>query len=46
MAPKETLIELYIDKKLTSYAIAKMFNCDRTTIIRWLKAYKIEINHN
>lgn len=41
---EEKLIELYLDKKLTTYEIAEVFNVNRKTISRWLKKYKILIN--
>lgn len=44
MIDKETLSELYITKRLTSYEIAEFFNVDRSTVCRWLKFYEIDIN--
>jgi len=44
MIPKEKLIELYVEKRLTTYEIAEIYSLNRTTISKWLKKYDIDIN--
>ena len=46
MISKEKLVELYIDKRLTTYEIAEIYNVNRCTICRLLKQYGIEVNHS
>jgi len=38
---KDWLSRKYIDKKLSAYQIAKICNCNHTTILRWLKKFNI-----
>jgi len=38
------LRQLYIDKKLTAYEIAEVLQVNRTTVVRYLKKYNIDIN--
>lgn len=38
---KDTLMELYINKKYTSEQIGKMFGASKVTILKFLKKYKI-----
>ena len=40
---KDVLENLYINKKLSTYKIAKQFNCDSGVIQRRLREYKIEL---
>lgn len=40
--PKDKLIELYVDKKLTMIEIARIYDVDRTTISNRLKQFQIE----
>jgi hypothetical protein len=40
----DELKELYIQKRLTTYEIAKIYNVNRTTVSRWLEKSEIEIN--
>lgn len=44
MIDKETLSELYVTKKLTTYEIAELFQVNRVTVCKWLKKYEIEVN--
>lgn len=44
MISKEKLEELYLNKKLTTYEIAEMYDVHRATVGKWLKKYSIEIN--
>ncbi len=41
---KNLLQELYIDKRKTSYEIAEILQISRTTVVRYLKKYQIDIN--
>lgn len=41
--PKERLIELYRNRKLSTYKIAKIFKCDPTLIQKRLKEHKISL---
>jgi predicted GIY-YIG superfamily endonuclease len=41
--PKEELIELYLNQKLSKKSIGKIYNCGTTTIDRRLNEYKIPI---
>lgn len=41
---KEKLIELYLDKRLTTYEIAEIFNVHRRSVSRWFKKHDIKIN--
>ena len=42
---KKTLIELYWKKKLSTYDIAKIYNCDNTTVYNYLKKFNINIRN-
>ena len=42
--PKEKLIELYVDKKMTTHEIAQIYDVDRTTISNRLKEFNIDSN--
>jgi recombination protein RecA len=44
MIDKIILIDLYINKRKTSYEIAEMFGVNRTTVCDWLHKYEIDIN--
>lgn len=44
MISKNKLQELYIEKRLTTYEIAEMYNVHRKTVSRWLKKSGIDIN--
>lgn len=44
MISKETLKDLYLNKRKTTYEIAEMFQVNRKTITRWLSEYDIDIN--
>lgn len=41
---KDKLVELYLDKNLTTYEIAEIFEVSRRTIGRWFKNYNILID--
>jgi recombination protein RecA len=41
---KEKLVELYVDKNLTTYEIAEFFNVSRRTVGRWFRQYDIPVN--
>ena len=40
--PREELVELYVDKKLTMFEIAEIYKVDRTTISNKLKEFQID----
>lgn len=42
--PKEKLIELYVEKKMTTFEIAEIYNVDRSTISNKLHQYQIDID--
>ena len=44
MLDKNTLSDLYITKRKTSYEIAEMIGVDRSTVCTWLRKYEIDIN--
>ncbi len=44
MITKEECINLYIDKRLTTYEIAEIYNVNKTTVSKWLKKYNIDTN--
>lgn len=44
MIDKNELKQLYVENKLTTREIAKIYNVDKKTISRWLKNHKIPIN--
>jgi len=41
---KEELVNLYVDKRLTTYEIAEIYNVHRRSINRWFKKYGIKTN--
>lgn len=41
---EEVLKKLYVDKKKTSYEIAEILQVSRTTVIRYLKKFNIDVN--
>jgi hypothetical protein len=41
---EKLLIELYVDKRKTTYEIAEILQIDRRTVIKYLKKYKIDVN--
>jgi len=43
--PEQKLRTLYADKKLSTYAISKVYKCDSTVIQNRLKEYKIKIRY-
>ena len=43
---KDTLEDLYINKKMTSQEIANIFNCTSKSIRNYLKSYNIPIRPN
>ena len=38
---KELLYEMYREKEMTLIEIAKAFNCNRSTIIKWMSKFNI-----
>lgn len=44
MLDKQTLIDLYVNKKLTTREIGKIYNVDKKTVSRHLKKHGIQIN--
>jgi hypothetical protein len=38
---KEQLMNLYVDEKLSLLQLGKMFDCESTNILYWLKKYDI-----
>lgn len=43
---RDKLIEFYVDKRLTQFEIAKIYNVDRTTIGNRLKEFQIPVNND
>lgn len=41
---KDILLDLYVEKRKTSYEIAEILQVNRTTVIRYLKRYNIDLN--
>lgn len=41
---KKDLVELYVDKRLTTYEIAEIYSVARRTVGRWFKKYNIDAN--
>ena len=44
--PKDELLDLYVNKKLSKKKIGKIYGCGTTTIDRRLKEYNISINQS
>ena len=43
--PKEVLSKLYLDEKLSTRAIARIYNCDQGVVLRELREHGIEVRH-
>lgn len=41
---RDELIELYVDKRLTTYEIAEIYQVHRRTVNRWFKTLSIDVN--